>query len=571
MNSLSTFLLLVSNIFTTSWANNNGGNRACTYPQPCWPSQSEWNSLNQTLHGSLVRARPPAYVCHDPDFNEAQCQVAQQNWTSDFWRSQQPGAYHDLVWENGDSYCNIDNNATVPCDQGLVPIYVAQVKSVDHVKTAVKFAKKHKLSTRVKGASHDFLGRSSGNGTFGIQTINLKGIEFDDEFKPAGAPNDLSPQGVVHVASGEHWYYVNKAADEHGVIVVGGASYSVGAAGGWILGGGHSSLSPQYGLGVDNVVQFEIVTPDGELRTANAYKNKDLFWALRGGGPGFGVLTKVTYKTHPAITSFVALSVNVTYPPSAYRELLKSYLVLLPTLSERNLSGYFWPTMPVAEPSSANLTSFATLLFAYNSDDIAAVNSTLTPFYDFLQREADAGRPLNVATQAYVLTSYMQLWPGPVDKVRENAGSNSIQGSRLLPASVFEEGNVDAFVDLVVQTPYFPHFNFVAGGKVQQFAPDSAAVHPSWRKAIMHFLWSAGWETDTPFDIRQQIRQALTQETQKLGALAPEAGAYVNEYNEPNWKETFWGSNYNRLVGIKRSIDPAGIFTCYHCVGYEEN
>jgi hypothetical protein len=90
-------------------------------------------------------------------------------------------------------------------------------------------------------------------------------------------------------------------------VVVGGNSYSVGPAGGWVLGGGHSSLSPQYGLGVDSmllhpcsslievtnystdVVQFEIVTPDGKLRTANAYQNEDLFWALRGGGPGFGV------------------------------------------------------------------------------------------------------------------------------------------------------------------------------------------------------------------------------------------------------------------------------------------
>jgi hypothetical protein len=60
-----------------------------------------------------------------------------------------------IAWENGDSYCNMDNNSAVPCDQGLVPIYVAQVKSVTDVQTAVKFAKKHKISTRVKGASHD--------------------------------------------------------------------------------------------------------------------------------------------------------------------------------------------------------------------------------------------------------------------------------------------------------------------------------------------------------------------------------------------------------------------------------
>ncbi|CAG8760219.1 9747_t:CDS:2, partial [Acaulospora colombiana] len=129
---------------------------------------------------------------------------------------------------------------------------------------------------------------------------------------------------------------VYKAADEHSVVVVGGGSYSVGAAGGWILGGGHSSLSPQYGLGVDNVVQFEVVTPDGELRTVNAYKNKDLFWALRGGGPGFGVVTKVTYRTHPAITSIARLSLNVTYTTPSYRNLLRTYLLLQPTLSAKN-------------------------------------------------------------------------------------------------------------------------------------------------------------------------------------------------------------------------------------------
>ena len=73
------------------------------------------------------------------------------------------------------------------------------------------------------------------------------------------------------------------------MVVVGGSSYSVGAAGGWVLGGGHSSLSPQYGLGVDNVLQFEIVTPDGKVRTAHACVETDLFWALKGGGAGFGV------------------------------------------------------------------------------------------------------------------------------------------------------------------------------------------------------------------------------------------------------------------------------------------
>ncbi|PVF95633.1 FAD-binding domain-containing protein [Serendipita vermifera] len=563
--TLSTLLALATNSYA------NGGGRACTYPQPCWPSESEWNSLNSTLHGCLVRARPPAYPCHQPNIDEAQCQVVKQNWTSEFWRAQQPGAYFDTVWENGDSYCNIDNNATVPCDQGLVSIYVAQVKSVADVQTAVKFAKKHKISTRVKGASHDYLGRSSGNGTFGIQTINLKGIEFDDHFKPAGAPYDVSPQGVVHVGAGEHWWYVYAAAKQHGVIVVGGSSYSVGAAGGWVLGGGHSSLSPQYGLGVDNVVQFEIVTPDGEVRTANAYKNKDLFWALRGGGPGFGVVTKVTYKTHPDIPATVVLSVNVTYTPSSKREFLKTFLSLQPTWSAHNISGYTYPVIPVDPVTNSSM--MASILIVPNSSDIEGTNSTVKPLYDFIAREQAAGRSLNVSTQGFVLPNYYLFWSVPIDQVDEGAGGSSILGSRLLPASAFEAGKVDGLADFLTQTELFPIFHLVAGGKVSQVAPDATAANPSWRSAIHHLVLVSGWDTDTPFTVRKLIREGLTQETQQLGSLVPGFGCYHNEadVNEPDWRKTFWGNNYNRLVGIKKSIDPSGIFTCYHCVGDQSN
>ncbi|PVF95629.1 FAD-binding domain-containing protein [Serendipita vermifera] len=553
----------LSRVLALTFASYANSKHTCTYPQPCWPSKAHWNTLNSTLHGSLVRARPPAYPCHQPNLDETQCQIAKQNWKNEPWRAQQPGGYFSTAWENGDSYCNIDNNATVPCDQGLVPIYVAQVKSVEDVQTAVKYAKKHKLSTRVKGASHDFLGRSSGNGTFGIQTINLKGIDFDDSFKPDSAPNDRPPQSVVHIAAGEMWYRVYQKASEHGVVVVGGGCYTVGAAGGWVLGGGHSTLSPQYGLGVDNVVQFEIVTPDGKLRIANAYTNKDLFWALRGGGPGFGVVTKVTYETHPAITSIVSLNFDVTYTLSSQRELLRTYLSLQPTLSARNFSGYTFTNPPV-DPST-NARTLGASLRVYNSADMNGVNTTLKPLYDFVDSEKNAGRPVDISIELSVLTDYFQLFSTPIDEVDEGAGMNIILGSRLLPASLFEEDKVDGFVDFIVQTPTYLTFSLVAGGKVSTVASDATAVHPSWRNSIHHLMAGAGWENSTPFPTRQLVREVLTAETQKLGALVPGAGSYHNE--EPNWRETFWGTNYERILKIKKSIDPLGIFTCYHCVG----
>ncbi|KIM28700.1 hypothetical protein M408DRAFT_131439 [Serendipita vermifera MAFF 305830] len=198
--------LVVQTLVALSLVAASQRNEPCTYPNACWPSDRAWSLLNRTLQGGLVRARPPAAPCHANFLNDTACNAVKENWSLSFWRGDQPGAYIDTAWENGDSYCNIDNDSAVPCDQGLVPIYMAQVKNTADVQAAVSFARDHSLSTRVKGASHDFLGRSSGNGTFGIQTIKLKGIEFDDSFKPKGSPPGTASQTAVHIAAGEHWY-----------------------------------------------------------------------------------------------------------------------------------------------------------------------------------------------------------------------------------------------------------------------------------------------------------------------------------------------------------------------------
>src|SRR4051812_43153388 len=106
------------------------------------------------------------------------------------------------------------------------------------------------------------------------------------------------------LGAGVQWYEAYAAAASHGQFLIGGISAggSVGAAGGWIMGGGHSAFSPKHGLGmsclkgascplqltfwlgVDNVLQFMVVTANGDFLTVNSYQNSDLFWALRGGG-----------------------------------------------------------------------------------------------------------------------------------------------------------------------------------------------------------------------------------------------------------------------------------------------
>jgi hypothetical protein len=134
----------------------------------------------------------------------------------------------------------------------------------------------------------------------------------------------------------------------------------------------------------------------------------------------------------------------------------------------------------------------------------------------------------------------------------------------------------------------------VAGGKVSEVAGDATAIHPSWRRATHHFILVGGWITNTTFAERDVIREGLTNATQTLGTLVPDFGCYINEYvlpgfsalflsycavadgvyradaNEPHFSDVFWGSNYPRLQSIKSAIDPQGLFTCHHCVGYTD-
>ncbi|CAG8760356.1 12306_t:CDS:2, partial [Acaulospora colombiana] len=204
-----------------------------------------------------------------------------------------------------------------------------------------------------------------------------------------------------------------------------------------------------------DVLQFEIVTPDGEFRIANAYQNEDLFWALRGGGPGFGVVTKVTYKTHPAITQMVWLNVTINYTPQSYPNLMRTYLSLQPMLSAQNFSGYTYPVKD--KDSTTNTNTWWSIWVVPNSADIAGSNSAIKPIFDLVQSETNAGRPMSISNQSAVLPSYLAMWPDNPKTAKENTAINQILGSRLLPVSAFE-GNLDAFVDLLNTTDVTPMF-----------------------------------------------------------------------------------------------------------------
>lgn len=125
-------------------------------------------------------------------------------------------------------------------------------------------------------------------------------IQFTSNFTPEGCSSNVGP--TLTYGAGQGFQGIYETAHAHGVMAIGGTSPTVGASGGWVTGGGHSALSPTYGLGVDNVMQMRAVLPNGSFVTANRCQNQDLFFALRGGGGGtFAVLMETTSRVYPEV------------------------------------------------------------------------------------------------------------------------------------------------------------------------------------------------------------------------------------------------------------------------------
>ncbi|KAF8871147.1 hypothetical protein BD779DRAFT_1680604 [Infundibulicybe gibba] len=138
---------------------------------------------------------------------------------------------------------------------------------------------------------------------------------------------------------------IYKFADDNGLMVVGGSDESVGAAGGWGQGGGHSPLSPTLGLGVDRVLQYKVVTPDGVSRVANSCQNQDLFFALRGGGGGtFGVALEASIRATPHLPLQVA-NINWDISEDNYKSFLEVFIDNATTFAEQGWGGYVTPSI----------------------------------------------------------------------------------------------------------------------------------------------------------------------------------------------------------------------------------
>ncbi len=286
----------------------------CAPEAPCWPEPVAWQALAAHLTGKLEQPASPTADCRT-DAAGPGCLAALGTLEDPFSIQEQAGATESTGW--------LGAWTSAPS------AYAVAAENVSDIAAAVAFAHQHHLRLVVKGAGHDYLGRSSAPGSLLVWTHRMRSIAIDDAFVPAGCPGTEAGVPAVSVQAGARWGEVYEAvAVKHGRYVQGGGCTSVGAAGGFLQGGGFGSFSKKFGTGAANALEMEVVTADGRIVIANRCQHSDLFWALRGGGGGtFGVVSRVTLMTHPLPETFGAVGGTITAKTDeAFATLLEAFV-----------------------------------------------------------------------------------------------------------------------------------------------------------------------------------------------------------------------------------------------------
>ena len=399
------------------------------------------------------------------------------------------------------------------------PAMIARCVSAGDVVHCVNFARQSGVLTAVRGGGHSISGQSVCDGGLVIDMSGMKAIRIDPVAKTA--------QAQPGVLLGE----LDREAQSFGLITTLGTASDTGIAG-LTLGGGLGRLARRYGFSCDNVLSVDIVTADGTLRRASARENPDLYWAVRGGGGNFGVVTNFEYQLHSFGPN--VLSGLLFFPFTEARKVLTALTQFTETAPDEM---YLNPMINTGAPARA--VGFEICYSgppAQGEKLIAPLRKLATPLFD----------QIKVKTYLEAQSSFDPGLP---------AGRSYYFKSGFMPRVT--SAMVDELVDTFEHAP--PTLMGVPiihlGGAAGRVKPDATAY---WNRDAHHDLavW-ASWDDRTQSDKMVADVRAFWRKLEHLTK-----GYYVNTDtpdDERRLRETY-GGNYDRLVKTKTKYDPTNLF-----------
>jgi FAD/FMN-containing dehydrogenase len=400
------------------------------------------------------------------------------------------------------------------------PALIVQPRGVADIRNAVDFARGSKLLVAVKCGGHSHSGKSTCDGGMMIDLSLMRGVRVD----PA--------ERVAYVSGGSLLGDLDSETMTFGLVTPAGTVSHTGAAG-LTLGGGFGRLARRFGLSLDNVRAVDVVTADGQFRHASEQENADLYWAVRGGGGNFGVVTSLEFRLHPMQREVIGG--NITFPFSQARQLFEFY-------SEYQAGSpdeLFLNASISGAPGREHFFSFH-VCYSGSVRDAERV----------LAKVRGAGTPLRDTVRA---VDYVALQrSGDVDDPRA-VGSYTKSGFSADLTPKFIDTVLDGFAEQPGGSSVFVLYH--CGGAINRVAADATAF--PHREITLTPLLAVSWPVDS--DPSAQVAWLR----RYWASIEPHIqGFYTNDVIDETQQqvdENYLG-NYARLLALKNKYDPTNLF-----------
>jgi len=553
---------------------------------PAWPSDAAWEKLDHEVEGRLVKVESPLSACVGAPSFDAACARLFKELKNPYYLGDEVALTQSLGW--------------VGAWTSRPSVYAVAAEKTQDVVAAVNFARTNNLRLVVKGGGHSYQGTSNAADSLLIWTRHMNAVTLHDTFVAVGCEGRAKAQSAVSVEPGAIWGHTyNEVTTNGGRYVQGGGCLTVGVVG-LVLGGGFGSFSKAHGTAGSNLIEAEVVTADGEVRIANACTNPDLFWALKGGGGGFGIVTRVTLRTHDLPVSLgVVFAAIKAASDDAYRRLVGKAIEFY----AQALFNPHWGEQLVFAPGGV-----LSISMLFQGLDQRKADATWRPFFDWVEA---AGQDFTIVMAPKIIAApASHFWdpaalktfsgfvisddrPGaPKDNVFYTGDAGQVgrvwhaYQSAWLPQSLLADGQRGRLADALVAAARHwrveLHCNKgLAGGTAEAIAAAKGTpMNPAVADAFALAICGAGGPPAYPGVPGHEPNDAaarrdvagVTAAMGELRKLTPRVGSYVweTDFFQPNWRDAFWGENYARLRVVKGKYDPDGLFFLHHGVGSED-
>ncbi|MBI4397027.1 MAG: FAD-binding oxidoreductase [Elusimicrobia bacterium] len=413
------------------------------------------------------------------------------------------------------------------------PALIARCRTSEHVAEAVRFAQEHNLSMAVRGGGHGVSGLAVCDGGLVVDLTPMKEIRVDPKSRSARAEGGVT------------WGELDLATQAHSLAVPGGMVSETGIAG-LTLNGGLGWLRRRYGLSCDNLLSAEVATADGRVLTASDRENPDLFWALRGGGGNFGVVTSFEFRLHP-VGPEVMFGL-ILYPAERARDILPSYRSYAANAPDEVTSLAIFATVPRHPPFEPNVQGRSVLIVgACYADSVRDGERALAPLRKLADPLMDFSSP----------TPYVQM-----QKVFDEDYPPGRR--RYYWKSVYEDRLSDEVIDRLIAhaekrpSPLSTIAVWHLGGAIRRLRPQETAFHH--RAAAYLIGCEANW--DLPEDDVSNVlwvRNCISDLRRfSDGVVYLNFPGFLEEGED--MMRAAYGANYERLMALKTQYDPANVF-----------